>query len=130
MPDGYDTFVGERGVMLSGGQKQRLSIARVFLKNPPILVMDEATSALDSVTEQRIQASLDALSVGRTSVIIAHRLSTIRGADRVAVVEDEHIAELGPPQELLARGGEFARLWKSQFDAQGPADISHQEENK
>ena len=130
MPDGYDTFVGERGVMLSGGQKQRLSIARVFLKNPPILVMDEATSALDSVTEQRIQASLDALSVGRTSVIIAHRLSTIRGADRVAVVEDEHIAELGPPQELLARGGEFARLWKSQFDTQGPADISHQEENK
>ena len=130
MPDGYDTFVGERGVMLSGGQKQRLSIARVFLKNPPILVMDEATSALDSVTEQRIQASLDALSVGRTSVIIAHRLSTIRGADRVAVVEDEHIAELGSPQELLARGGEFARLWKSQFDAQGPADISHQEENK
>ena len=130
MPDGYDTFVGERGVMLSGGQKQRLSIARVFLKNPPILVMDEATSALDSVTEQRIQASLDALSVGRTSFIIAHRLSTIRGADRVAVVEDEHIAELGPPQELLARGGEFARLWKSQFDAQGPADISHQEENE
>ena len=130
MPDGYDTFVGERGVMLSGGQKQRLSIARVFLKNPPILVMDEATSALDSVTEQRIQASLDALSVGRTSVIIAHRLSTIRGADRVAVVEDEHIAELGSPQELLARGGEFARLWKSQFDAQGPADISHQEQNK
>ena len=130
MPDGYDTYVGERGVMLSGGQKQRLSIARVFLKNPPILVMDEATSALDSVTEQRIQASLDALSVGRTSVIIAHRLSTIRGADRVAVVEDEHIAELGSPQELLARGGEFARLWKSQFDAQGPADISHQEENK
>ena len=130
MPDGYDTFVGERGVMLSGGQKQRLSIARVFLKNPPILVMDEATSALDSVTEQRIQASLDALSVGRTSVIIAHRLSTIRGADRVAVVEDEHIAELGSPQELLARGGEFARLWKSQFDAQGPADISHQEEKK
>ena len=130
MPDGYDTFVGERGVMLSGGQKQRLSIARVFLKNPPILVMDEATSALDSVTEQRIQASLDALSVGRTSVIIAHRLSTIRGADRVAVVEDEHIAELGSPQELDARAGEFARLWKSQFDAQGPADISHQEENK
>ena len=130
MPDGYDTFVGERGVMLSGGQKQRLSIARVFLKNPPILVMDEATSALDSVTEQRIQASLDALSVGRTSVIIAHRLSTIRGADRVAVVEDEHIAELGSPQELLARGGEFARLWKSQFGGQGPADKSHQEGKK
>ena len=116
MPEGYDTFVGERGVMLSGGQKQRLSIARVFLKNPPILVMDEATSALDSVTEQRIQQSLDSLAVGRTSVIIAHRLSTIRGADRVAVIEDERIVELGAPAELLERGGEFAKLWKSQFD--------------
>ena len=115
MPDGYDTFVGERGVMLSGGQKQRLSIARVFLKNPPILVMDEATSALDSVTEQRIQQSLDSLAVGRTSVIIAHRLSTIRGADRVAVIEDERIVELGTPEELLAKGGEFAKLWNSQF---------------
>ena len=116
MPEGYDTFVGERGVKLSGGQKQRLSIARVFLKNPPILVMDEATSALDSVTEQRIQQSLDSLAVGRTSVIIAHRLSTIRGADRVAVIEDERIVELGAPAELLERGGEFAKLWKSQFD--------------
>ncbi len=116
MPEGYDTFVGERGVMLSGGQKQRLSIARVFLKNPPILVIDEATSALDSVTEQRIQQSLDSLAVGRTSVIIAHRLSTIRGADRVAVLEDERIVELGAPAELLERGGEFAKLWKSQFD--------------
>lgn len=115
MPDGYDTFVGERGVMLSGGQKQRLSIARVFLKNPPILVMDEATSALDTVTEQRIQASLDSLSTGRTSVIIAHRLSTIRDADRVAVIEDEHIVELGTPAELIERGGEFAKLWNSQF---------------
>ena len=119
MPDGYDTFVGERGVMLSGGQKQRLSIARVFLKNPPILVMDEATSALDTVTEQRIQASLDSLSVGRTSVIIAHRLSTIRGADRVAVIENEHIVELGTPGELLAMEGEFAKLWKSQFETEG-----------
>ena len=116
MPEGYDTFVGERGVMLSGGQKQRLSVARVFLKNPPILVMDEATSALDSVTEQRIQQSLDSLAVGRTSVIIAHRLSTIRGADRVAVIEDERIVELGAPAELLERGGEFAKLWKSQFE--------------
>ena len=118
MPEGYDTFVGERGVMLSGGQKQRLSIARVFLKNPPILVMDEATSALDSVTEQRIQQSLDSLAEGRTSIIIAHRLSTIRGADRVAVVEDEHIVESGAPAELLAKGGEFAKLWYSQFDTQ------------
>ncbi len=119
MPEGYDTFVGERGVMLSGGQTQRLSIARVFLKNPPILVMDEATSALDTVTEQRIQASLDSLSVGRTSVIIAHRLSTIRGADRVAVIENEHIVELGTPGELLAMDGEFAKLWKSQFETEG-----------
>ena len=117
LPDGYDTYVGERGVMLSGGQKQRLSIARVFLKNPPILVMDEATSALDSVTEQRIQASLDSLSEGRTSVIIAHRLSTIRGADRIAVIEKECIAELGTPEELLKLDGEFARLWKSQFES-------------
>ena len=117
LKDGYDTYVGERGGMLSGGQKQRLSIARVFLKNPPILVMDEATSALDSVTEQRIQASLDSLSEGRTSVIIAHRLSTIRGADRIAVIEKERIAELGTPEELLKLDGEFARLWKSQFES-------------
>ena len=122
LPDGYDTYVGERGVMLSGGQKQRLSIARVFLKNPPILVMDEATSALDSVTEQRIQQSLDELCVGRTSVVIAHRLSTIRGADRVAVIEDEHVAELGTPEELLARDGEFARLWRTQFETTDPTE--------
>ncbi len=114
MPDGYDTFVGERGVMLSGGQKQRLSIARVFLKNPPVLILDEATSALDSVTEQRIQASLDQLAQGRTSIIIAHRLSTVKNADLVAVVENEHIVELGPREELLARDGAFARLWHAQ----------------
>ncbi len=114
MPDGYDTFVGERGVMLSGGQKQRLSIARVFLKNPPVLILDEATSALDSVTEQRIQASLDELAKGRTSIIIAHRLSTVKNADLVAVVEDERIVELGPREELLAKNGAFARLWAAQ----------------
>ena len=114
MPDGYDTFVGERGVMLSGGQKQRLSIARVFLKNPPVLILDEATSALDSVTEKRIQASLDELAKGRTGIIIAHRLSTVKNADLVAVVEDEHIVELGPREELLARNGAFAKLWQAQ----------------
>ena len=114
MPDGYDTFVGERGVMLSGGQKQRLSIARVLLTNPPVLILDEATSALDSVTEQRIQASLDQLAQGRTSIIIAHRLSTVKNADMIAVVEDEHIVELGPREELIARDGAFARLWKAQ----------------
>ena len=114
MPDGYDTYIGERGVMLSGGQKQRVSIARVFLKNPPILILDEATSALDSVTEQRIQASLDALSAGRTSLIIAHRLSTIRSADRVAVVEDEGIVEMGSHSELMARNGVYAALQRAQ----------------
>lgn len=114
LPDGYDTFVGERGVMLSGGQKQRVSIARVFLKNPPVLILDEATSALDSVTEQRIQASLDELARGRTSIIIAHRLSTVKNADLIAVVEGERICELGPREELIARDGAFARLWRAQ----------------
>ena len=114
MPEGYDTYIGERGVMLSGGQKQRLSIARVFLKNPPILILDEATSALDSVTEQRIQASLEELSQGRTCIIIAHRLSTIRSADRIAVVEDEGIVELGTHAELMAKGGAYAALQEAQ----------------
>ena len=114
MPDGYDTFIGERGVMLSGGQKQRISIARVFLKNPPILILDEATSALDSVTEQRIQASLDELSQGRTSIIIAHRLSTIRNADRIAVVEGARIVEQGTHAELMEKTGAYAALQRAQ----------------
>lgn len=114
LPDGYDTFVGERGVMLSGGQKQRVSIARVFLKNPPVLILDEATSALDSVTEQRIQASLDELAKGRTSIIIAHRLSTVKNADVIAVVDGEHIVEMGSQEELLAGNGAFAKLWNAQ----------------
>ena len=110
MPDGYDTFVGERGVVLSGGQKQRVSIARVFLKNPPILILDEATSALDSVTERQIQESLDVLSEGKTCLVIAHRLSTVRGADRIAVVDGMHIVEQGSRDALMALGGEYARL--------------------
>ena len=114
MPDGYDTYIGERGVMLSGGQKQRISIARVFLKNPRILVLDEATSALDTVTEQRIQTSLDRLAEGRTTVIIAHRLSTVAAADKIAVIDGEHIAELGTREELLAKNGEYARLCRAQ----------------
>ena len=114
LPDGYDTFVGERGVMLSGGQKQRVSIARVFLKNPPVLILDEATSALDSVTEQRIQASLDELAKGRTSIIIAHRLSTVKNADVIAVVDGERIVEMGSQEELLAGNGAFAKLWNAQ----------------
>ena len=114
MPDGYDSYIGERGVMLSGGQKQRLSIARVFLKNPKVLILDEATSALDTVTEQRIQKSLDELSVGRTTIIIAHRLSTVKNADRIAVVEGEHIIELGSHQELMAKNGAYAALCRAQ----------------
>ncbi len=114
LPDGYDTFVGERGVMLSGGQKQRISIARVFLKNPPVLILDEATSALDTVTEQRIQASLDELSKGRTGIIIAHRLSTVKNADMIAVVEGSRIREMGTREELIAADGAFAKLWKTQ----------------
>ena len=114
LPEGYDSYIGERGVMLSGGQKQRISIARVFLKNPKVLILDEATSALDTVTEQRIQAALDKLSVGRTSIIIAHRLSTVRHADCIAVVEGEHIIELGNHRELMEKNGAYAALCRAQ----------------
>ena len=115
MPDGYDTYIGERGVMLSGGQKQRLSIARVFLKNPQILILDEATSALDTVTEQRIQASLDRLSEGRTTIIVAHRLSTIRNADEIAVIDGESIVEKGNHDSLMALNGVYAALYGAQM---------------
>ena len=114
MPNGFDTYVGERGVMLSGGQKQRISIARIFLKNPPSLILDEATSALDSVTEARIQSAFDELAKGRTTLIIAHRLSTIRNAHRIIVVDDNHIAEEGTHEELLAKDGEYASLYNTQ----------------
>lgn len=114
MPDGYDSYIGERGVMLSGGQRQRISIARVFLKNPKILILDEATSALDTVTEQRIQASLDKLSKGRTTIIIAHRLSTVKNADVIAVVDGERIMELGSHRELMEKNGVYAQLCRAQ----------------
>ncbi|MBR4393594.1 MAG: ABC transporter ATP-binding protein [Oscillospiraceae bacterium] len=114
MPDAYQSYVGERGVVLSGGQKQRISIARVFLKNPPILILDEATSALDSVTEQKIQASLDLLSKNKTCIVIAHRLSTIRNATRIAVVDNKQIVEQGSREELLALNGEYAALERAQ----------------
>ena len=119
MPQGFETYVGERGVMLSGGQKQRISIARIFLKDPPILILDEATSALDSVTEARIQSAFDELAKGRTTLIIAHRLSTIRSASRILVIDGAGIAEEGTHQELLARGGEYARLCAAQHIGEG-----------
>ncbi len=114
LPDGLDTLVGERGVKLSGGQKQRLAIARIFLKNPPILILDEATSALDTVTEQAIQRSLAELSQGRTTLIIAHRLATIRNADRIVVIDEGGIVEQGGPQELQASGGVYSDLLRAQ----------------
>ncbi|EKF1560991.1 ABC transporter ATP-binding protein [Listeria monocytogenes] len=117
MPDGLDTIIGERGVKLSGGQKQRLAIARMFLKNPPILILDEATSALDTETEQVIQASLEELAEGRTTLIIAHRLATTKHADRIIVVNETGIAETGTHDELLAQdNGAYKRLYDAQFN--------------
>ncbi|MGM9627486.1 MAG: ABC transporter ATP-binding protein [Faecousia sp.] len=114
MPDGFQTYVGERGTLLSGGQKQRIAIARIFLKNPPILILDEATSALDSVTEAKIQRAFDNLAVGRTTLIIAHRLSTIRSANRIVSIADGVITECGTHQELLEKGGIYAELYRTQ----------------
>ena len=114
MPDGFKTYVGERGTLLSGGQKQRVAIARIFLKNPPILILDEATSALDSVTEAKIQRAFDNLSVGRTTLIIADRLSTIRAANRIISIADGHITECGTHEELIDKGGIYANLYNTQ----------------
>lgn len=115
LPNGYDTYVGERGVKLSGGQKQRIAIARAFLKNPPILILDEATSSLDNVTETQIQNSLDELCKGRTTVIVAHRLSTIKNADEIIVIDNEGVAERGSHDRLLEKGGLYAELYNMQF---------------
>ena len=114
MPQGFETYVGERGTLLSGGQKQRVAIARIFLKNPPILILDEATSALDSVTEAKIQRAFDTLAKGRTTLIIAHRLSTIRSARRIISVADGYISECGTHEELLEKGGIYADLYRTQ----------------
>ena len=118
LEQGYDTVIGERGVKLSGGQKQRLSIARVFLKNPAILILDEATSALDNTTEILIQAALDELCVGRTTIVVAHRLSTVKNADEIAVISGGEITECGTHDELIANGGTYAKLYKEQFREQ------------
>ena len=114
MPEGFSTYVGERGTLLSGGQKQRVAIARIFLKNPPVLILDEATSALDSVTEAKIQRAFDNLAVGRTTLIIAHRLSTIRNADRIISIADGIITEAGSHEELVNTGGIYSQLYKTQ----------------
>ena len=115
LPNGYDTEVGERGVMLSGGQKQRISIARAFLKNPSVLVLDEATSALDNMTEMQVQSSLALLSAGRTTLVVAHRLSTVKNADEILVVTNGEITERGSHEELVAQGGLYAELYRYQF---------------
>ena len=115
MPKGFDTYVGERGALLSGGQKQRIAIARIFLKNPPILILDEATSALDSITEAKIQRAFDTLAQGRTTLIIAHRLSTIRAASRIISIADGRITESGTHQELVSTDGIYAGLYKTQL---------------
>ncbi len=116
LPDGYDTVVGERGSRLSGGQKQRVAIARVFLKNPAILILDEATSALDNESEEAVQESLERLAQDRTTIVIAHRLSTIKNADEIATVEHGRVVERGTHEELLARGGTYARYYRMQFE--------------
>lgn len=123
LPDGYDTFVGERGTRLSGGQKQRISIARVFLKNPPILILDEATSALDNESERHIQKSLEALSKNRTTITIAHRLSTIKNADEILVVYDHTIRERGSHRDLMEKDGIYARYYKMQFEGLDTLDF-------
>jgi ATP-binding cassette subfamily B protein len=114
LPDGYDTVVGERGLKLSGGEKQRVAIARMVLKDPPILIFDEATSALDSGTERLIQAALKRVSAGRTTLIIAHRLSTVVDADQILVLEQGRVVEQGRHHQLLARSGNYAQMWARQ----------------
>ena len=115
LENGYDTYVGERGVKLSGGQKQRVSIARAFLKNPPILILDEATSALDNVTEMQIQQALERLSSGRTTIVVAHRLSTVKNANKIVVITSEGIIEEGTHEELIERKGIYENLYQYQF---------------
>jgi subfamily B ATP-binding cassette protein MsbA len=121
LPEGYDTVIGERGLRLSGGERQRIAIARALLKNAPILILDEATSALDSESEQLVQSALGNLMQGRTTLVIAHRLSTVRRADRIAVLENGTIADVGTHDDLMRRDGTYRRLYEMQFvDADAP----------
>ena len=130
LPDGYNTYVGERGVKLSGGQKQRVSIARVFLKNPPVLILDEATAFTDPENEDKIQSSIMALSKGKTLLVIAHRLSTIQNADQIVVLEKGHIVDQGTQAELLRRCLLYQKLWQAHIGAQGWAVTSGAKEGQ
>ena len=121
LPDGYDTVVGERGYRFSGGEKQRIAIARTILRDPPILVLDEATSALDTETERAVQAALDELARGRTTIAIAHRLSTVRDAEQIAVLDRGRLVELGNHDELVAAGGRYAAMVEVQGGELAPA---------
>ena len=120
LPDGYDSYVGERGVKLSGGQKQRVALARIFLKNPPMLILDEATSSLDNATELQIQAAIERIAQDRTTVIVAHRLSTIMNADEIIVLEEGKIVERGSHEDLLNSHGLYAELYQAQFNGYVP----------